>query len=86
VIVGVDCEADCFGDPRPVRLHLGARALELVRVLDVWPGADDTYVKVEDAAGTTWILHHDRLHDQWEVTMYGAFAGDHAAGPARSDV
>ena len=70
MIVRVECEAGADGDPRPRRLHLGARTVELVRIQDVWPGADHTYVKAEDEAGTTWILRHDRSRDQWEVTMF----------------
>lgn len=70
MIVKVDCEPDTFGDPRPVRVHLGERAIELVRTLDVWPGADHTYVKAQDASGTTWILRRDHLHDRWEVTLF----------------
>jgi hypothetical protein len=74
VIVQVECTADRHGDPLPSRLHLDSRIVDLVRIHDVWPGADHTYVKAEDGSGTTWILRHDRTRDQWEVTMYSAVA------------
>lgn len=70
MIVRVDCAPDASGDLRPRRLHLGARTVELVRIQDVWPGADHTYVKAEDATGTTWILRHDHPNDLWEVTLF----------------
>lgn len=70
MIVRVDCESDPNGEPRPVRLHLHDRAIELVRILDVWPGADHTYVKAEDPAGTIWILRHDLAREVWAVTMF----------------
>ncbi|MDX1540326.1 MAG: hypothetical protein R3349_02870 [Geminicoccaceae bacterium] len=70
MIVRVDCEPDRHGDPRPVRLHLDGRSIDLVQIHDVWPGADHTYVKAVDAGGTTWILRHDRPRNQWEVTLF----------------
>jgi hypothetical protein len=70
MIVRVDCEPDQHGEPRPLRLHLDGRAVDLLKILDVWPGGDHTYVKAEDPKGTTWILRHERLHDVWEVTMF----------------
>ena len=70
MIVRVDCVPDQHGDPRPVRLHLGERPVDLARILDVWPGADHSYVKAEDASGVVWILRHDRPRDVWEVTLY----------------
>lgn len=79
MIVRVECETDRHGEPRPVRLHLDGRSVDLVTIHDVWPGADHTYVKAEDTTGTTWILRHDRPRDQWEVTLYER---DPAAGRA----
>lgn len=75
MIVRVDHHPDERGDPWPERIHFGGRVVELVRVQDVWPGAERTYIKAEGDDGATYILRHDRLSGIFELTMYRA-AGD----------
>lgn len=54
----------------PIRFgHAGAEH-EVARVDDRWPGTDHLYVKVGTQTGHTYILRHDLLEDEWEITPF----------------
>ena len=58
------------GERAPRRFFLGARALDVVEVLDRWPGTDHTYVKLAASDGATYILRHDAPSDRWDLVMF----------------
>ena len=73
--VDVECDADdAGGGPTPRRVRLGARAVDVVEVLDRWFGTDHAYVKLAAADGATYILRHDLPADRWELIMFGSGA------------
>ena len=63
-------------EPMLRRLWLGDRVVELSELLDRWPGADHTYVKMLAETGAIFILRHDRLRDVWELILYQARVSD----------
>lgn len=84
MIVEVELRPDQRDECLPARIRLGARWTVLTRIVDVWPGADHTYVKGVAEDGATWILRHDRPRDVWELTLYQV--ADEPALPERPGV
>lgn len=70
MIVPVEHEAGRPDEPR--RLHLGSRAVDVLEILDRWPGADHLYVKLKGADGALYILRHDAARAIWELVLYDA--------------
>ena len=82
--IGVECGPGAGDEHLPVRLLLGARALDVLEVLDRWFGVDHTYVKLAAADGATYILRHDAPSDRWDLVMFdkgGGGARAAAGGP-----
>lgn len=75
MIVAVECEPGHRGEPVPRRLHLGQRPVDVVEILDRWPGADHLYVKLRGSDGALYILRHDAARAIWELTLYDAAGG-----------
>ena len=70
LVIGVECYAGYRGEETPRVLILGDRRVEVAAVLDRWLAPDHRYFKLQDAAGDTYIVRHDRESDLWEMTMY----------------
>jgi hypothetical protein len=72
--IEVESDVDAGGEATPRRLRLGARAIDVVEVLDRWFGTGYAYVKLTAADGATYILRHDLPADSWELIMFGSGA------------
>jgi hypothetical protein len=59
-------------DERPLRLHLGDRALEVVSVEDRWYSPGETYFRVLTANGDRYVLRHTEAQDVWTLAAYRA--------------
>jgi hypothetical protein len=68
--IKVDCHAGQRGEETPRRLHLGARVVQVVRVIDQWLAPDHRYFKVEGVDGSTYLLRHDALSGRWALVQY----------------
>lgn len=75
MIVAVECEPGHHGEPVPRRLRLGQRPVDVIEILDRWPGADHLYVKLRGADGALYILRQDTTRAIWELTLYDAAGG-----------
>lgn len=78
MIVQVECRPGHLGEPVPHRLYLGPRQVELLEILDWWPGVDHRYFKAKGEDGATYILRHDLTRGDWELTMYESASRRHA--------
>jgi len=58
------------GDELPLRFTLGARALEIVDIVDRWLGPDARHFKVQADDGDTYILRYDLDARAWELTLF----------------
>lgn len=52
------------------RFHLDSRVVEVAENIDEWYGADYRYVKVKGSDGNVYILRHNEIRAEWELTMY----------------
>lgn len=59
-----------FAEGEPRRFALGDRPIEVVEILDRWPGADHLYVKLRGGDGGLYILRHDLSRDRWELILF----------------
>jgi hypothetical protein len=65
-----ETEIDHRGVETIRRFHLDGRAVEVDETLDQWHGADHRYFKVRSGDGDVYILRHDEVRQQWDLTMY----------------
>jgi hypothetical protein len=70
MILQVESSSAHAGDQEPVTFSLGARRLEVLRIVDRWPAAGHVYFKVAADDGATYILRNDEATHQWELTLY----------------
>lgn len=70
VIVRVKCSSDQRGEEVPGVFLVGDRRIEVVEVLDWWPGRDHRYFKVRGSDGGLYILRHDTPSGEWEITLF----------------
>ena len=68
--IRVECHADERGAQAPGRIIFDRQSVEVVEIIDRWPGADHEYFKVRGADQATYILRRDLLRQSWEMTMY----------------
>lgn len=69
-------------EPVPRRFRLGARTIEVVEILDRWPGADHLYVKLRGDDEALYILRHDLVRGTWQLVLFERAAA--AQAPAHS--
>jgi hypothetical protein len=70
VTVRVECHPDHRGEGVPREFVIGDRRIEVVEVLDCWPGRDHRYFKVRGSDDGVYILRHDVPSGEWEITLF----------------
>ncbi|HSN05057.1 MAG TPA: hypothetical protein VLS44_08730, partial [Nitrospira sp.] len=70
VIVHVECARDDRGEEMPWAFILGGRRIEVLEMLDCWPGRDHRYFKVRGNDGALYILRHDMPSGEWEIILF----------------
>ena len=68
--VQVDTVRGPGGGPEPQRLRFGGCGIEIVEVLDRWPGEGYRYLKLRGDDGATYILRHEEAGDRWELVQF----------------
>ena len=58
------------GEETPRRLVIGEQVIGVAKVLDQWLAPDHRYFKVEGADGSIYIVRHDMISLQWELTLF----------------
>lgn len=54
----------------PRMFSAGDRRIEVVEMLDCWPGRDHRYFKVLGSDSGRHILRHDTPSGEWEITLF----------------
>ena len=70
VTVRVECSSDHPGEEVPLAFFVGNRRIEVVEVLDCWPGRDHRYFQLRGRDGGLYILRHDTPSGEWEITLF----------------
>jgi hypothetical protein len=68
--IQVQCYAGYRSEETPRRFTIGARTLEVSDISDRWLAPNHRYFKCRTADGSEWIIRHDILSDQWELTHF----------------
>ena len=74
LLVRVECYAGYKGDERPVRVHFGDRALQIVAIEDRWYSPGATFFRVVVEGGDRYVLHREDGQDLWSVSAFRAGA------------
>ncbi len=70
MLVQVECSHDADGSELPTRIGFDGRTVAVAEVLDCWPGRDYRYFKVKGEDGALYILRHDEVRAEWELTLF----------------
>ena len=70
MLVQVDTYIDEGGAEKLRRFRLDSRVVEVADNIDQWFGDDYCYVKVKGSDGNVYILRHNEIRAEWELTMY----------------
>lgn len=68
--IQVECYAGYRGEETPRRVRIGEGCLEVIEILDRWLAPQHRYFKFKTDDGCQWIIRHDTLTDQWELTHF----------------
>ena len=68
--VRVECYAGYRGEETPRLFWLGAKKIEVQDVLDRWMAPDHRYFKVLGHDKAVYILRHDAISWDWDLTFY----------------
>ena len=69
-IIRVECYAGYRGEESPRRFFLQQRKVEVLEILDRWLAPDHRYFKLKGDDGAVYIIRHDVLRNQWQLTMF----------------
>jgi hypothetical protein len=72
MLVQVESRCRSGGSCEPLVLAMAGRNVELMRIIDRWPGSDHSYFKVEASDGARYILRHATREDIWEMRWFQA--------------
>jgi hypothetical protein len=70
VIIRVECYAGHRGEETPRVLHIEDRRVVVNEVLDAWLAPEHRYFKLKGEDGDEYIIRHDMVSDEWELTMF----------------
>ncbi|MCU0540053.1 MAG: hypothetical protein MUF46_09250 [Desulfobacterales bacterium] len=68
----VECYAGYRGEETPRAIRFGERRVVAVEVLDRWLAPDHRYFKIRGDDGGLYIIRHDVVSLEWELTFYAA--------------
>lgn len=69
-IIFVECNDGYQGEESPRRFFMGDKSIEIEEVVDRWLAPEYRYFKVRVGENDIYILRHDELVQQWELTMF----------------
>lgn len=70
ITIRVECYAGHRGEETPRRFFIKEKKIEVKQVVDSWLAPDHRYFKVTGDDGALYIIRHDTIRDQWELTMF----------------
>ncbi len=70
MLVQVETFVDESGVEKLRRFQLDSKTVEVADNIDQWYGAGYRYVKLRGSDGSIYILRHNEIRAEWELTMY----------------
>ena len=68
--IRVDCYAGYRGEETPRHLWMGDQKIEVRQIVDRWLAPDHRYFKILGDDEATYIIRHDTVSLDWELTFY----------------
>jgi len=68
--IRVECYAGYRGEETPRRVWMGTRQIEVSKILDRWLSPDHRYFKILGDDDSVYILRHDIVSWNWELTFF----------------
>ena len=68
--IRVQCYAGHRGEQEPRSFELEDRRVEVMEIVDRWLSPDHRYFKVQAYDGSVYILRHDELAGDWDMTLF----------------
>ena len=68
--VRVETYVEQDGVEKVRRIRFDSRQIEIAENIDQWHGVDYRYFKVRGSDGNLYMLRHNEIRGDWEVTMY----------------
>lgn len=72
MLIAVECYAGYRGEETPRAIRFRERRVVAVEVLDRWLAPDHRYFKIRGDDGGLYIIRHDVVSLEWELTFYAA--------------
>jgi len=66
----VECDPGDPDEETPRRFFIGDRSIQIDEVIDRWLAPDYGYFKVRAGENDIYILRHDLVTQQWELTLF----------------
>ena len=73
--ITVACYAGYRGEETPRQICFGSQTVKVEKIMDRWMGPDHRYFKVLGDDNGIYIIRHDMVQWQWELTFYQASPG-----------
>ncbi len=70
--IKVRCYAGYRSEETPASFVIGSRRVEVVEVIDRWLAPNHRYFKLRGNDDGVYILRHDVLMDDWEMTLFNS--------------
>jgi len=68
--VRVETYVEQDGVEKVRRIRFDSRQIEIAENIDQWHGVDYRYFKVRGSDGNLYMLRHNEIRADWELTMY----------------
>ena len=68
--INVTCHSGYRGEETPRSIQMGNNPIAVERVMDRWLSPDHRYFKILGDDGATYIIRHDMVSLQWELTFF----------------
>ena len=68
--IQVECYSGYRGEETPRRFWIASRCILVDQILDRWLAPDHRYFKILGDDRDIYILRHDPLGDEWEMTFF----------------
>jgi len=72
--INVDCYCGYRGEENPINILMGTSKIVVIKILDRWFSPDHRYFKVLGDDNAIYIIRHDQVKWQWELTFFSDLA------------
>ena len=68
--IRVKCYSGYRGEETPRAIHFASGTIGIKKILDCWLAPDHRYFKILGDDAATYIIRHDTVSWQWELTYF----------------